>query len=127
MEDCGLRGLALLDHELEFIEGRPHLWHQNQWRCPDGQCVASLACTLAGREWLGDPGTEAGDYLALLPGEEPDAEASLAGIDGIHPSNAARSLLGLGADHSWRLFAWGLTLEDLKAARDLLARDGLIK
>ncbi|RYZ17201.1 MAG: hypothetical protein EOO70_02595, partial [Myxococcaceae bacterium] len=47
-----LRGLPLLDLVIAQIELTPQTWHQAEWRCESGMCVAGWVAHLAGGKWL---------------------------------------------------------------------------
>jgi hypothetical protein len=138
--DCGLRGLDLLDAAISQIEDHPETWHQGEWRCKSGMCLAGHIATLAGAEWLfseddlrlavAAPYWQHREMVAAEPGDEPwDLGDGVVVRKGIPVMFRAQRLLGvsaemaeaLGDDGDERnLFGWGNTLADIKAMRDAL-------
>lgn len=130
MNDCGLRGLALLDAAIDQIEKHPETWYQPRYRCKSGMCIAGWAAALSGGQWLYPADHDYADYLPAEP-DDPDeiVETLFDGARVVDAHDRAVRLIGLddgfaGGDAD-RLFAGGNDLADIKRIRDELAAGGL--
>lgn len=132
MNDCGLRGLALLDAAIAQIEAHPETWNQEVYRCGTGMCVAGWICELAGGRWLEGADGIAPDALEPESYDESWLISQWHGRAAVNAPDRACTLLGtrdifsvgpLGAS----LFSGLNSLADIKTIRDELAARGEVK
>lgn len=139
-EDCGLRGLVLLDKIIELIEEHPEFWDQRHWAtigvgeynaventyvpatCGTAYCVAGWAVHMAGYQLGWKPRWEDWDsvvptYFEATSCRKPDADYGLA------IAEVARKLLEIDYDKGERLFNQYNTLADIKRIRDEIAEE----
>lgn len=121
--DFGLRGLPLLDAVISQIETHPERWHQGDWRCGSGLCVAGWTAELAGGRWLeSDPESWASHMLVPEPDDPDDEVRAVHGIgQGVGVAERAQRLLGLEGYEASELFAGANDLSDIKAVRNRIA------
>jgi hypothetical protein len=120
------RGLALLDEAIEQIELQAKAvdkgqWHQANYRCNSGMCVAGWVAQLAGGEWAA-PASDSmnNDMLKAIPEDNPEEVDS--GM--IHAHDRALILLApdLTEDDCDVLFAGYNDLGDIREYRNQIAR-----
>ena len=104
--------IPLARKTLEHIEAHPEEWNQGDWICESGMCYAGHAAHLAGAELVGALAT----FTAYAFGPESER--------GIHVSDYARRVLGLGDGEAQRMFYGENTLEDLRGMVESLETKG---
>jgi hypothetical protein len=101
--------IPLARKTFEFIEAHPEEWEQSEWICETGMCYAGHAAHIAGAD-LAEP-----SFAAKAWG--PDG-------DGIHISDYAQTVLGLGDGEATRMFFSENSLADLRGMVDDLETKG---